>query len=105
MVIQQVIPITLLNGRKSYLNKTIDNEPYIYMYALLSQVNNPGGTKTKYEYSKSIKNLGLGSIEFYKINRRYDEVILGDGSTRTEDNKQYNYSFDKSSEYDGYPLL
>ncbi len=93
-----------VNGRKSYLTKTVDNEPYIYMYALLSQVNNPGGSKTKYEYTKSIKNLDLGAIEFYKITRRYDEVIIGDGSTRSENNKQYNYSFDQSSEYDGYPL-
>ncbi|WP_113672759.1 RHS repeat domain-containing protein [Vallitalea guaymasensis] len=92
-------------GRKNYYGKSVDGQENIYMYALLEEITYPGGTKSNYEYQKSIRNLGfIGGYEFFKISKRYDKVFLGDGTSRIENETNYNYSFDKSSEFDGYPL-
>lgn len=96
---------TFNRARKNYYGKTIEGQEYIYIYTLLKEITYPGGTKTNYEYQKSVRNLGFtGAYEFFKISKRYDKVSLGNGDTRIENMKEYNYSFDKSSEFDGYPL-
>ncbi len=66
----------------------------------LTNIEYPTGAKTNYTYEKSEKNCGSSGItEFYKVKSRWDS-----SSTIPERNYYtYQYKFNNSGEYDGYP--
>lgn len=85
-------------ARKNDDAKTVEGQTKDVLYALVKTINKLGGSNTNYEYITSIRNNGVGATEFFKINRRYDDL-----SSVVNNNVTYAYAIDAGSEYDGYP--
>jgi RHS repeat-associated core domain len=86
------------DAKISMLDKNYDT--YVTnKYACLSKTIYPTGAETNYTYQISTKNCGNdGVMEFYKIYERSD---IQDGVSYNY--KKYNYKFNGTEEYDGYP--
>ena len=70
-------------------------------YLCLTKIKYPTGGETRYSYAKFIKHLGTeGGMEFYKVFERLESKKDGN----IVNYKKYNYLYNNTGEYDGYPL-
>ncbi|NLD49360.1 MAG: S8 family serine peptidase, partial [Clostridiaceae bacterium] len=70
------------------------------LYACLTDVHHKTGGSTKYEYTKRTKKMGkYGEMGYYKVSKRVDTDEKG----REYNLKNFEYAYDGSGEYDGYP--
>jgi len=71
-------------------------------FANLTKITYPTGAQTRYGYAKCMKNLGVdGSMEFYKVDRRYDYTKDG----HVINYKEFSFKYNGTFEYDGYPYF
>ena len=76
-------------------NQKAENEA-----ALLTGITYDNGLSTHYEYTVATKNMGSGTMDYYKVSKRY-ETETGKGLSTDEEKNVIRYSY--LNEPDGYP--